>query len=188
MVWALCRGLDLWAEEVSSQWPAQLALHVRTASATQKVQTNLVGEHWGNSILAAMLVAETCGIGLPEAAAALYQVQPFIGRMQPIQLPNGAIILRDEGNGSPDTVEAAMRVFTEARTRRKVLVLGNISDSRENSRVRFRRLGQQAAPVSRSCYFCRRTRTARSKGGDCNRAGKRPGARILHSSTSCRRL
>ncbi len=146
-------GLDLWAEEVSSQWPARLNVHVRTASTTQKVQTNLVGEHWVNSILAAILVAETCDIALPEAAAALDRVQPFMGRMQPIHLPNGATILRDEYNASPDTMEAAMRVFTEARTRRKVLVLGNISDSRENNRVRFRKLGRQAAQVADLAIF-----------------------------------
>jgi UDP-N-acetylmuramoyl-tripeptide--D-alanyl-D-alanine ligase len=146
-------GLDLWAEEVSSQWPARLSVRVRTASTTQRVQTNLVGEHWGNSILAAMLVAETCGIALPEAAAALERVQPFMGRMQPIRLPNGATILRDEHNGSPDTLEAALRVLTEARARRKVLVLGSISDSREKSRVRFRRLGQQAAQVADLAIF-----------------------------------
>ena len=146
-------GLDLWAEEVSSQWPARLSVHMRTASTTQRVQTNLVGEHWGNSILAAMLVAETCGIALPEAAAALEQVQPFMGRMQPIHLPNGATILRDENNASPDAGEAALRVLTQARARRKVLVLGDISDSREKSRVRFRRLGQQAAQVADLAIF-----------------------------------
>ena len=41
-------GLDLWADEVSSKWPARLTLRVHTESETQWVKTNLVGEHWVN--------------------------------------------------------------------------------------------------------------------------------------------
>src|SRR6185503_1680030 len=105
---------DLRAEAVSSHWPGRLKLRVRMQAETVDVNTRLVGEHWLNSVLGALLAAESCGVPLQRAAAEIGRVQPFMGRMQPVALPGGAVMLRDEGNGSLDTVGPALRVLQEA--------------------------------------------------------------------------
>jgi UDP-N-acetylmuramoyl-tripeptide--D-alanyl-D-alanine ligase len=140
-------GLDLWADEVSSKWPARLTLRAHTEAETQLVKTNLVGEQWANAILAALVTATACGIPLTAAAAQIEQVQPFPARMQPATLAGRAVVLRDESDNSPDTLLAALRVLEESIATRRVLVIGDVSDFRGNPRQRFKALGKTAAQI-----------------------------------------
>lgn len=146
-------GTDLRADEIRSRWPGRLTLRVRDRSETVLVHTNLVGEHWVNSVLAALLAAKTCGIPLAVAAAELARVEPIMARMQPVVLPSGATMLRDEWNGSPDTLAPALRVLHESDAARRVLVFSNLSDSRESSRNRARLLGRTAAQIAGLAVF-----------------------------------
>jgi UDP-N-acetylmuramoyl-tripeptide--D-alanyl-D-alanine ligase len=141
-------GSDLRADEVRSQWPDRLSLRVHAGSETVLVNTTLVGEHWVNSVLGALLAAVSCGVPLNVAARELGRVQPFMARMQPVVLPSGATMLRDEWNGSLDTMAPALRVLQQADTARRVLVFSNISDSRENSRNRARQMARAAAQIT----------------------------------------
>jgi UDP-N-acetylmuramoyl-tripeptide--D-alanyl-D-alanine ligase len=149
-------GLDLWADDVSSAWPARLSLTAHAGSETQRVNTTLVGLHWVNAVLAALLTALQCGITLNEAATALEQVEPFPARMQPVRLPSGAIVIRDEYNSSAVTLEAALRSFETFEARRRVLVISGFSDSPQNSRSRLRELGKTAAKVAGLAVFINR--------------------------------
>src|SRR3990172_5593316 len=146
-------GLDLWADEVSSKWPARLTLRVHTGSETQFVKTNLVGEHWVNSVLAALLTAQSCGIPLKAAARELERVKPFTARMQPVLLPSGATILRDESGGSPDPLHVALQVLKESDAIRRVLVISDISDSSKRTHIRLREVGKIASQVADLVVF-----------------------------------
>jgi UDP-N-acetylmuramoyl-tripeptide--D-alanyl-D-alanine ligase len=146
-------GADLRLEAVSSKWPARLSLRVHAGSETQQVATNLVGEHWAPSVLAALLAATSCGIPLAAAARALERVRPFMARMQPVHLPCGATVLRDEANGSLDTLQAALHVFETSQAARRVLVVSGFTDAAASSRNRFRELGNIAARTSGLAVF-----------------------------------
>jgi UDP-N-acetylmuramoyl-tripeptide--D-alanyl-D-alanine ligase len=140
-------GLALWADDISARWPARLRLRVHRGSETQWVHTRLVGGHWVPSVLATLLAAHVCGIALDKAIAALERVPPFMGRMQPVLLPNGATILRDEKDGSPDPFQAALQALAEAQAARRILVMSNLSFSHGKPRDRLRELGRVAAQV-----------------------------------------
>jgi UDP-N-acetylmuramoyl-tripeptide--D-alanyl-D-alanine ligase len=146
-------GPDLWADCISSKWPARLTLRVHNGIETQWINTNLVGKHWVNSVLASLLTANSCGISLKNSAKELKKVKPFTARMQPVRLPSGAIILRDEGNGSPETFQSAFKVLEESSTARRVLVISDISDSRERPRVRFKQLGKITSQIADLAVF-----------------------------------
>lgn len=146
-------GLDLWADEVSSKWPARLTLRVHTESETHSVRTNLVGEHWTNSVMAALLAAHACRISIKSAAAEIERVKPFTARMQPVKLPSGATIIRDEKDGSPDSLRAALQVLKESDASRRVLVMSDISDSRDRPRVRLKKLGKAASQAADMAVF-----------------------------------
>jgi len=147
------QGTDLRADSVSSKWPERLSLRVHTASGTQTVGTSQVGEHWSNSVLAALLAAVSCGIPLAAAAQELARVRPFMARMQPVRLPCGATVLRDEANGSLDTLQAALRAFEESQAERRVLIVSGFTDAKMNSRSRLKELGQIAARTSGLAVF-----------------------------------
>ncbi len=135
---------DLWADEVSSVWPARLSFQVHYRQESRRVQTRLIGEHWLTSVLGALAAALWNGVELDRAAAALEHVEPTRGRLQPAPLPSGALMLRDEHSASFTTLVPALRVLKQVRGRR-ILVFHDEFDSGLNFRERLRRLGDLAA-------------------------------------------
>jgi UDP-N-acetylmuramoyl-tripeptide--D-alanyl-D-alanine ligase len=144
---------DYWAGSVSSRWPERLSFQIHAAAGSEQVQTQLVGTHWKNSVLAAIAAANVCGVALPEAIAAIGSVQPALARMQPAALPSGATILRDEQNGSVDTLQVAFQALAEATAARKILVISDVTDTSRSHRDRFHRIGKQAAGIFQSAVF-----------------------------------
>ena len=105
------------ADQVSAVWPARLSFRARCGQELARVETNLVGEQLLPSVLAALATAVTCGVSLPEAAAALKSVQPVAGRMQPMVLPNGVMIIRDEYNANVVSVQAGLDFWPVSQPR-----------------------------------------------------------------------
>jgi UDP-N-acetylmuramoyl-tripeptide--D-alanyl-D-alanine ligase len=120
---------DFWASEVSARWPSRLTFRIHTATQSQWVKTNLVGEHWLSSVL-----------------GALEQVQPYRARLQPLALPCGATLLRDDENGSVTALQEALGVMKEAEVPRRIAVLGDTWDSGLGEpRARLEDLGRRVA-------------------------------------------
>jgi UDP-N-acetylmuramoyl-tripeptide--D-alanyl-D-alanine ligase len=117
------------------------------------VRTQLVGAHWLGSALAALAAARACDIPLRAAAEVLAGVSPFAARMQPVALPSGAVVIRDEGNGSRDTIDAMLDVMRNARAGRRVLVFSDMTDVKGNSKKRLREMGRIAAEVAEVAVF-----------------------------------
>jgi UDP-N-acetylmuramoyl-tripeptide--D-alanyl-D-alanine ligase len=63
-------------------------------------------------------------------------------------LANGAVLLRDDYNGSIDTFERALKVLSEAKAYRKILVISDITDVTRHWRHRSRRIAAKAARCS----------------------------------------
>ncbi|GAB4121484.1 MAG: hypothetical protein Kow001_19950 [Acidobacteriota bacterium] len=137
--------LDMVAEDISAHWPECLRFTASTAEGRVGVATRLVGAHWAPAVTAALLAAQVLRVPLDEAAAALTAVNPHPARMQPISIPPGITVLRDDYNGTPDSWDAAFRVMSEARARRRLLVAGDYSDHRLGPRQRLQRMGLSAA-------------------------------------------
>ena len=75
---------DVQASDVTAVWPERLRLKIAAAQDQCVVQTQLVGEHWTNSVLAATAAAVQCGIPLTDAVAA-------VERVQTLSRPNAAL-------------------------------------------------------------------------------------------------
>lgn len=89
-------GHSVWADQIVSRWPGRLELRVHIGGESCTVQTQLVGTHWTPAVLAALAAAHGLGIGLHEAAGALRRLEPFPARLQPVMLPGGAVVIRDD--------------------------------------------------------------------------------------------
>ena len=148
-------AFDVWAEDPTSRWPGRLEFDVRTSDGGFcHVRTRLVGTHWCTSAVAALAAARSVGVPLDEAAAALASVGPFLSRMQPILIPSGAVVLRDEYDGSVDAFEAGIKVLAEARADRRVAVISDVSDyGNAVRRKRLYNLGQEIARVAEVVAF-----------------------------------
>lgn len=133
------------ASEIQSAWPARLTLRVTAMGESCRLETRLVGKHWATSVVAATSAALACGVPLEQVARAAATVPPFPGRMQPAELPCGAVVLRDDFNPSIDTFHPALEVLREARAARKLLVITTVSDSGESWNQRLLHIAMGAA-------------------------------------------
>jgi UDP-N-acetylmuramoyl-tripeptide--D-alanyl-D-alanine ligase len=133
------------ASDVSSQWPARLSFRLTVEGRSERLQTKLVGPQWIPSLLGAISAAIACGADLPAILTAVENLEPFTGRMQPVYLPSGAVMIRDEKDGQLPTLEAAAEVLRTAQAGRRVLIVSDFSDTPKNHRDRMRHLGKLAA-------------------------------------------
>ena len=136
---------DLWAGEASSVWPDRLSFRVHWAAQSRWVQTRLVGEHWLTPALAALAAAVGCGLDIEAAASALETLEPCQARLQPVSLPSGATLLRDDFNPTIASFPAALRVLRQARARRRLLMLSDVTDTGLDEPSKFREIGAAAA-------------------------------------------
>jgi len=149
----LAPGAFVTASEVSARWPERLSFRATCGSESAWVQTNLVGEHMVYSALGALTAAVCCGVPIGKAGACLQQVQPVPGRMQPMYLPNGVTVLRDEFNPTLSTLEAALDVMRSAEASRRIVILGDVLDSGRSERPRAHYLGAQVAQAAEMAVF-----------------------------------
>jgi UDP-N-acetylmuramoyl-tripeptide--D-alanyl-D-alanine ligase len=146
-------SFDVWADQVSGQWPERLVFRAHAGAESHAVVTQLVGTHWLAAVLAAVATARYCGVPLRGAAEAMRRVEPFPARLQPVQLPIGAIVLRDDYNAAIDTLDVACRVLEEARAGRRLFVVNDFSDFGRNRKNRLRYLAEKAARSAEVALF-----------------------------------
>lgn len=144
---------DIHARRIDYAWPERLQIHATTARSSHCVRTQLVGTHWLPSVLAAIAVGEATGIRIEEAADAIASVAPIPARLSPAALPNGATVIRDEFNGSIDTLNAAFEALRAASASRKILVMSDVSDCSDKPRRRLARIGRRAAAIFDGAVF-----------------------------------
>jgi UDP-N-acetylmuramoyl-tripeptide--D-alanyl-D-alanine ligase len=136
---------DFWIDQISSRWPKRLCFRLHRGDETCDIQTGQVGTHWATHLAAALAAAHSLGVPISEAAGRLRQTSPYTARLEPVSLPSGAVLIRDDYNGSMDTLEASLRVLREAEAARTVLIITDFSDAGLTRRPRLRYL---AAAVS----------------------------------------
>ncbi len=129
-----------------SSWPERLRVTLAVDGRDLEVRTSLVGTHWATAVAAAIAVARALGIGPEAAARGIAAVLPEEGRMQPVLLPNGAIVIRDEYQGGEDTYAPAFELMSQARVPgRRILIVGDPTDSRDDTSKRIRRIARAGA-------------------------------------------
>jgi len=139
-------AFDVRISQAECRWPDRLRFRVSSGAETCVVQTRQLGRHWVSSLAAALAAARSLGVSLRDAAGPLSRVPPYPARMEPVALPGGAVVIRDDYNGAIDTLEAALRFLSEARATRRVLVISDVTDSGQNRRVRLDSLAAAVAP------------------------------------------
>ncbi|MDA1315932.1 MAG: UDP-N-acetylmuramoyl-tripeptide--D-alanyl-D-alanine ligase [Acidobacteria bacterium] len=138
-------SFEMTAHDIKAQWPERLSFTAQTSHGSVRCETQFVGEHWVRSMLAALTVASRLGVPLEEAAHAMERIAPLPGRVQPVLLPNGAVILRDDTNSCLDAFKTSLAVLKDARHVRRVFVSNGYTEDPANSRQRFIHLGELAA-------------------------------------------
>jgi len=146
-------AFDYCAEAASSNWPERFSFQLCTGAERRTVHTRLVGTHWKYSVLAAIAAANLCGVSLQDAIAEAGRIDPVPARMQPIRLPCGAVVIRDELDGSIDAQAKAADFFASAAAERRILILSGVTDTSRSPRDRYRTIGRSIAGVFDMAVF-----------------------------------
>jgi UDP-N-acetylmuramoyl-tripeptide--D-alanyl-D-alanine ligase len=129
-------------------WPAGSRFRVRAFGEEREVAVRLLGRHLAYAALAAIAAARVEGVPLDAAVAALRAVAPTRGRLEPVPLPNGAIVLRDDCKSGLETMHAALDVLAGIPARRRIVVFGDVSEPPSGQRPMYRHLGARVAEVA----------------------------------------
>jgi UDP-N-acetylmuramoyl-tripeptide--D-alanyl-D-alanine ligase len=132
------------------------------------MQVKLIGKRMIYPILAAVATAWVEGHDLQGVIRALEALPPTRGRLQPIPLPNGSVVLRDDYKATVDTVHAALDVLEEVPARRRIMVLGDLDAPPAPERLHYRRVGERVEQIADVVMFMgtkfKAYRVGRSKG------------------------
>lgn len=136
---------DLRAEAVRAAWPEPLAFEALWNGQRVEVATRLFGEHWLPAVLSALAVGVgAAGLTLAEAAAAVARCEPERHRLSEVRLPGGVTFLEDDWKAPTWSLDTAFDVLRTARARRRILVLGQLSDDPKTPRQLYRQVARRA--------------------------------------------
>ena len=141
-------------EDVALDWPRGSTLTVTIAGQRVAARSGLIGPDNLRAILAAVAVAGEMGVDPALAVERLTALRPPIGRMQPVALDSGAVLLRDDYKSPIETIDSALAVFATVPARRRFVVLGAISEPQGPSTQLYRGLGERAGRVADRMLCC----------------------------------
>lgn len=141
-------GCDVRAIEVRIDWPRGTRVRIEAFGEERDATIRLVGRHLVYAALAALAVAHVEGVALDDALARLADLAPTPGRMQPVALPNGATLLRDDYKSPVESIDAALDVLAEIPARRRIVLLGDISEPPGPQHAIYRRIGERVGRIA----------------------------------------
>jgi len=142
------RGMD-----VSARWPGRLEMRVRHGTDEVALRTQLCGTHWTHCALAAVATGVAMGMPLARCAEALAAAPPFLARMEPVTTQDGITFIRDDWKAPLWTTEAAFAFLREAHARRKIVVVGTLSDYGGDASAQYARVAKRALEVADHVVF-----------------------------------
>lgn len=144
---------DYRAANLRLDWPhgTQFTLHGPGFEVGARVQ--LLGAHQVRAVVIAAAVARELGESIAAIVQRLAAFAPIAGRLSRTALPSGAWILRDDLKSSLATVEAALDVFEQIPARRRIIVLGDVSEHEESKNSLYRSLGKRLGRSTHRILF-----------------------------------
>lgn len=146
-------GNDIRATDVRLDWPRGNQFRLHANGTVRNARTRLIGCASVYPVLAAVAVGLAEGRSLDLMLAALENLPPSSERLEPVRLASGAIVLRDEFKSTLETIDAALDVLAEIPARRKIAILGDISEPPGSQGPLYRRLGSRVATAATQAIF-----------------------------------
>lgn len=119
-------------------------------SGTVEISTKLLGKHNVSNILAAVAVAQYCGMTLNEISEALMALEPVPHRLQLMDYGTGITVIDDSFNANPEGAKAALEVlndFLSNGSSQKVLVTPGLVELGDQEYDANKKFGSDAAKV-----------------------------------------
>jgi UDP-N-acetylmuramyl pentapeptide synthase len=144
---------DVRAEGMELDWPQGMRLHIRGFEQRRTLRVRLIGWPMACAILGAVAAALAEGLSLDEIVPRMEALSPSTGRLEPVALPSGAWVVRDEFKASIETVEAALDTMADIPAPRRIVVLGKVFKPKEEEGRLYERLGARVASFADRAVF-----------------------------------
>lgn len=136
---------DLWADEIESQGLEGIRFRIHHGADTYSVQAPMIGRHSIHTILAAASAALIEGLTWQEIILGLQQAASQL-RLVAVKTRQGALVLDDTYNASPESMLAALNLLNELPGR-KIAVLGGMNELGPYELIGHKKVGIRAAEV-----------------------------------------
>lgn len=153
ITYGMAQHADVRAFDVRAAWPERLRMRVRHGGEEVELRTQLCGTHWTHCVLAALATGVAMGMPLQRCAAALGAATPFLARMEPVTIGEGITFIRDDWKAPLWTTEASFAFMHEARARRKIIVVGTLSDYAGDASAQYARVARRALEAADHVVF-----------------------------------
>lgn len=138
---------DLRAEAVECVWPDPLGFTAIYRGQAVVVKTQLYGRQLLTSALAAIGGGLAAGLTLEECAAGIQTVPPAEGRLQLVRHA-GVSFMRDDFKAPYWTLAPLIEQVADARVKRKIFVLGTMTDASMSKEVAYVRVTEKLLKVA----------------------------------------
>ncbi len=139
---------DVRADEVQLDWPHGTRFRLTAFGEERDVTMRLLGRHMVYPVLAAVAVAHLEGYALESVLSRLRELPPTRARLEPVLLPNGVTVLRDDFKSTLETVHAALDVLAQIPASRRIVLLGAVSEPPGAQRPMYQALGERVAGIA----------------------------------------
>lgn len=137
---------DLWADKVEGLGLEGIRLRLHHRKETLFVRVPMIGRHSVHTVLRAAAVGLLEGLTWDEIVRGLQESQAQL-RLVAVRAENGALILDDTYNASPESTLAALNLLEELKGRR-IAVLGDMLELGQYEREGHEKVGARAAEVA----------------------------------------
>jgi UDP-N-acetylmuramoyl-tripeptide--D-alanyl-D-alanine ligase len=144
---------DVRASDIRLDWPEGTCFTLLLGGKSYDMKVRLIGRHMVYPILAAAAVAHAEGFPPDLFLQSLQELNPTVGRMQPVYLANGAVVLRDDYKSGLETIEAALDTLSQIPAGRRIVVMGEINEPPRSAHVVYRNLGKHMAQIASCAIF-----------------------------------
>jgi UDP-N-acetylmuramoyl-tripeptide--D-alanyl-D-alanine ligase len=161
---------DVRADEPVLDWPHGTFVRVELDGRTLALRVRLLGRVMMYPILAALAAAWIEGRPMEEVVRELEELAPQRGRMEPVELPNGAWLIRDDFKSTIETIDASLDLLAQVPGRR-IVVIGDISEPVGSQGLLYRRIGGRLAKIASRVVIVSDRRSAQGYSSGAARAG-----------------
>ena len=146
-------GNDVRGAAPEIDWPHSTRFRVSVDGEEHEATIRMFGRPMLLSALAGLAVAHGHGVDLGAAIAALSELEPTPGRLHPVPLACGAILIRDDWKSAEETMLAAFDLLEQVPARRKIVLMGGIEEPRMPVRARYRHVAERLAACADRAYI-----------------------------------
>ncbi|MEM6460919.1 MAG: Mur ligase family protein [Pseudomonadota bacterium] len=132
--------------------PERLTLRVSIGNQVTDVKTRFVGPRWTVSVMAAIAAVYALGVSLEETAVLIGQVEPELFK-DDVYVHDGVTFVMDSYKAPVWSMETSIEILRASNARRKLMLIGSLSDYRGSARPKYVQSARAALEVAQIVMF-----------------------------------